>query len=72
MIITVIHEVRWLPNEVEAKLDRLAVGLKMLDEKIDELTLLVKEDNKAQIQSLADDVKAVRDKLQTSVNNQQQ
>ena len=70
MIITVVHEVRWLPNDVEAKLGQILTALQTLDSKIEALTLSVNETNATQIRALADEVKTVREKLQTSIDNQ--
>lgn len=70
MTITVIHEVRWLPNDIGDKLDHLLTAIQTLDAKVDELTLAVRETNETQIRALADEVKAVREKLQTSIDNQ--
>ena len=72
MIITVIHEVRWLPNDVAEKLDQIMTAIQTLDSKVESLALTVKETNETQIRALAEEVKAVREKLQTSVNNQSQ
>lgn len=70
MTITVIHEIRWLPNDVEAKLTHLLTAIHAIDVKIDELALAVKETNETQVRALADEVKTVREKLQTSIDNQ--
>lgn len=70
MIVTVVHEVRWLPNDVEAKLSQIVTALQTLDSKIEALTLSVNETNATQIRALADEVKTVREKLQTSIDNQ--
>lgn len=70
MTITVIHEVRWLPNDVGAKLGQILSAVQALDGKVDELALSIKETNDTQIRALADEVKSVREKLQTSVDNQ--
>lgn len=70
MTITVIHEVRWLPNDIETRLGQLLTAIETLDAKVDELALAVKETNETQIRALADDVRTVREKLQTSIDNQ--
>lgn len=55
--INVVHEVRWLPNDVEAKLDRI---LKLL------------EADPAALKELQEKLKASNDALDTAVKSQQQ
>lgn len=49
---------------------QVLTAIKSLGDKVDALALSIKEDNIAQIRTLAEDVKGVREKLQTSVDNQ--
>lgn len=49
---------------------QVLTAIKSLGDKVDALALSIKEDNNAQIRALADEVKSVREKLQTSVDNQ--
>ena len=38
MVITVIHEVRWLPNDVEAKLEEILLTIRRTEQKMSELS----------------------------------
>ena len=38
MIITVVHEIRWLPNDVEAKLEAIISTIRRMEQKMSELS----------------------------------
>lgn len=49
---------------------QVLTAIKSLEDKIDALALTIKEDNDSKIRTLADEVKGVRERLQTSIDNQ--
>lgn len=61
--INVVHEVRWLPNDVEARLARL-------EEKIDKV--LKRLPDPAVLQALQDSLKSSTDALDSAVKSQSQ